>query len=126
MPALQPRRSCGTPPSELSAAIAANTQLNGPDCIALSVPLLALKRRLIEEAVRRLSRARLTLSPQRATAALDPKLTPITAPVEMAAGRCTALKVIEPPPGAPGRTRAPSALNRWWKAGRSNSGGSMQ
>ena len=41
MPALQPRRSCGTPPSELSAAIAANTQLNGPDCIALSVPLLA-------------------------------------------------------------------------------------
>src|SRR6516164_11342032 len=26
--------------------------------------------------------------------------------LEMAAGRCTALKVIEPPPGAPGRTRA--------------------
>jgi hypothetical protein len=40
------------------------------------------------------------------TAANDPKLTSITAPVEIAAGRCTALKVIESPPGAPGRTRA--------------------
>ena len=46
------------------------------------------------------------LSKHRRMDANDPKLTSITVPVEVAAGRCMALKVIGPPPGAPGRTRA--------------------